>query len=249
MSFKPFPKLEPSLKTSYILKPEYSNQGFYEIFKLLIYLNFFCFEFKIFNSFHLVWITSLLFLGAGQHKKKQAELNLDMTVLLASIIFPPAPKHAKKLYKAPMSNPFPKVWQICTRHLSQTFFQKFDISASETIVKQRQNLFQSFAKSVHCWVKQSLVRKPFAAWTFSKSIKGLCCQCIQPHCPQNLWRLPLLASSCGGCGLASMQMFECLFQSNHGRFFHHHQKPPLPPTGPHFCQGAHTHKPPINDWC
>ena len=33
--------------------------------------------------------------------------------------------------------------------------------------------------------------------------------------------------------LTSVQMFECLFQSIHSRFLHHHQKSPLPP-------GAHT---------
>ena len=91
----------------------------------------------------------------------------------------------------------------------------FDISANETIVKQRQNLFQSFGKSVHENLFQmGLFQSPqvLAAWTFSKAIKGLCYQCIQPQRPQNLWRLPLLASSCGGCSLASMQLLECLFQ-------------------------------------
>ena len=75
--------------------------------------------------------------------------------------------------------------------------------------------------------------------------KGYCHQCTQAQLPQNLWRLPLLASSCGGSCLTSMQMFECFFQGNHGRFFHHHQKIASAPNhshqvafpwGPTFCQ-------------
>ena len=95
----------------------------------------------------------------------------------------------------------PNMKKNCTRHLYQTLFQRFDKSvqgttlknpfpkvghvASETKQKLRQNLFQSFAGSVHAWVKhKALVENLFqsflcwclfqsplvlAAWTFSKA--------------------------------------------------------------------------------
>ena len=77
----------------------------------------------------------------------------------------------------------------CTRHLYQTLFQRFDKSvqgttlknpfpkvghvASETKQKLRQNLFQSFAGSVHAWVKHKALLEnlfqSFLCGAFSKA--------------------------------------------------------------------------------
>ena len=136
-----------------------------------------------------------------------------------SISFPPAPKHAKKctrhlcqtlskvltnLYKAPESNPFPKVCHFRRWNKAKTKTTPFPKQCQiRTFLSETQRLvtlFQSF-------LCLGLFQGPqvLAAWSFSKAIKALCHQCTQPPLAQNLWRLPLLAST------VARQQCKCLF--------------------------------------